>query len=124
MSAILSTGLNASFAGRVFGFGAVTARAYTGDLRFNNLPDPDLILACLEHRRQSCKRQRVRNRQNAFHVETLALKGRVSPARSGEPEWGLTSIYMERFYDCWPNSWLAQDRRWHIHNVPHHWWCC
>jgi hypothetical protein len=76
MSAILSTGLNASFAGRMFGFGAVTARAYTGDLRFNNLPDPDLILACLENRRQSLQVEQRREEQAKM---SSMLKNRLAP---------------------------------------------
>jgi hypothetical protein len=84
MNAILSTGLNASFAGRVFGFGAVTARAYTGDLRFNNLPEPDLILACLEHRRQSLQVEQRREEQAKMHS---MLKNRLAPegARVTQP---------------------------------------
>ncbi len=45
MTAVLSTGLERSFLGRLIGFGTVTARAYTGDLALPNLPDPDLVFA-------------------------------------------------------------------------------
>lgn len=52
VSAILSTGIDTSVWGRMFGFGSVTMRSYTGDLRFARLPFPHLIYELLEYRRQ------------------------------------------------------------------------
>lgn len=66
MTAVLSTGLDRSFLGRVVGFGAVTARAYTGDLRLPNLPDPDLIFALLEHRRRDMLKEQKRQEQEGM----------------------------------------------------------
>ena len=66
MSAILSTGMDSTFFGRVFGFGAVTARAYTGDMRLNKLPDPDLVYALLEHRRRSLLHEQRRQEQEGM----------------------------------------------------------
>jgi CRP-like cAMP-binding protein len=79
MSAILSTGMDATFFGRVFGFGAVTARAYTGDLRLNKLPDPDLILAFLEHRRKSLQAEQRREEQHNMHS---MLQNRLQPEQA------------------------------------------
>lgn len=52
MSAILSTGLETTILGRIIGFGAVTLRSYTGNIRFKRLPSPHLIYELLEHQRQ------------------------------------------------------------------------
>ncbi len=77
MSAILSTGLDSSFLGRLIGFGAVTARAYTGDLRLPNLPDPDLVFATLEYRRKTMIKEQRRAEQEG--METL-LQNRLKSA--------------------------------------------
>lgn len=79
MSAILSTGMDATFFGRIFGFGAVTARAYTGDLRLKQLPDPDLIMAYLEHRRRSLQSEQRREEQANIHS---MLQSRLQPEQT------------------------------------------
>lgn len=66
MSAVLSTGLERSFIGRLFGFGSVTARAYTGNLSLPNLPDPDLIFAILEYRRKTMGKEMRRAEQEGM----------------------------------------------------------
>jgi hypothetical protein len=76
MTAILSTGKDATFFGRIIGFGVVTARAYTGDLRLKQLPDPDLVLALLEHRRKSLLAEQRREEQAAMHS---MLQKRIDP---------------------------------------------
>lgn len=50
--AVLSIGLDTSALSRVIGFGTVTVRSYTGDLRLERLPEPDLVYALLETTRQ------------------------------------------------------------------------
>lgn len=84
MTAILSTGKDATFFGRMIGFGVVTARAYTGDLRLKQLPDPDLVLALLEHRRKSLLTEQRREEQAAMHS---MLQKRIDPetARMSPP---------------------------------------
>jgi hypothetical protein len=77
MTAILSTGMDSTFFGRLLGFGAVTARAYTGDLRLSQLPDPDLILALLENRRKSLQAEQRREEQSAMQS---MLQQRLKPA--------------------------------------------
>jgi CRP-like cAMP-binding protein len=57
LSAILSTGLDTSMWGRIIGFGSVSVRSYTGTMRSNNLPSPELIFELLENHRQRVLRE-------------------------------------------------------------------
>ncbi len=66
-SAILSTGLETSFVGRAVGYGAITLRSYTGNLRFNNLPSADLIYELLENQRFKIDRETRHDDQNEMH---------------------------------------------------------
>lgn len=63
-SAILSTGLETSFIGRAVGYGAITLRSYTGNLRFINLPSADLIYELLETQRFKVDREGRHEDQN------------------------------------------------------------
>lgn len=63
-SAILSTGLETSFVGRAVGYGAITLRSYTGNLRFINLPTADLIYELLESQRFKIDREARHENQN------------------------------------------------------------
>ena len=105
MSAILSTGMDATFFGRVFGFGAVTARAYTGDLRLKHLPDPDLVQAFLEHLRRSQQTEQRREEQAAMHS---MLKHRLQPdqtrpaqSTSARGEQGVRINYYTGTFSDW-----------------------
>lgn len=55
INAILSVGVDTSVWGRMVGFGAVTVRTYTGDLRFKRLPFPHLVNELLEYSRQKAR---------------------------------------------------------------------
>jgi hypothetical protein len=108
MSAILSTGMDATFFGRVFGFGAVTARAYTGDLRLKQLPDPDLVQAFLEHRRRSLQSDQRREEQAAMHS---MLQNRLQPDQtrpmSGTPARAAQEVRVNYFTGTF-SDWLAK----------------
>jgi hypothetical protein len=108
MSAILSTGMDATFFGRVFGFGAVTARAYTGDLRLKQLPDPDLVQAFLEHRRRSLQSDQRREEQAAMHS---MLQNRLQPdptrPMQAAPTRGAQEVHVN-YYAGTFSDWLAK----------------
>ncbi len=57
INAILSVGIDTSVWGRLFGYGTVTVRTYTGDLKFERLPFPYLIADLLEIRRGQAQEQ-------------------------------------------------------------------
>jgi len=108
MSAILSTGMDATFFGRIFGFGAVTARAYTGDLRLKQLPDPDLVQAFLEHRRRSLQSEQRREEQAAMHS---MLQNRLQPDQTrpipGTPARAVSEVRVN-YYAGTFLDWLAK----------------
>jgi CRP-like cAMP-binding protein len=79
INAILSVGIDTSFWGRLLGYGTVTLRTYTGDLRFERLPFPYLIYELLEIRRQYAVLQ-------ASQTE----KREVREALSGKTDQNLT----------------------------------
>ena len=81
MNAILSVGLNTSFMGRLIGYGAVTARAYTGNLEINRLPGPDLVYPYLEYRRKCILADQHRQEKEAM---TSLLENRFYPERTRE----------------------------------------
>ena len=64
-NAILSTGLESSFWGRLIGFGSIHLKSYTGDITFKRLPFPETIYALLEHQRH----RSVRDNQQQDHEE-------------------------------------------------------
>ncbi|MEA5077380.1 MAG: cyclic nucleotide-binding domain-containing protein [Anaerolineaceae bacterium] len=84
MTAVLSTGLERSFLGRLIGFGTVTARAYTGDLALPNLPDPDLVFAILEYRRKTMSKEMRRAEQEGME-SMLQNRLRSSDQRVTQP---------------------------------------
>lgn len=89
MSAILSTGLETTLPGRIIGFGAVTLRSYTGNIRFKNLPSPQLIYEFLEHQRQQVALET--NQQDRVEMvetlqERLGVEGRPSRIVARERE--------------------------------------
>jgi hypothetical protein len=84
MTAVLSTGLERSFLGRMVGFGSVTARAYTGNLSLPNLPDPDLIFAILEYRRKTMSKEMRRAEQEGME-SMLQNRLRSSDQRVTQP---------------------------------------
>ena len=108
MSAILSTGMDATFFGRVFGFGAVTARAYTGDLRLKQLPDPDLVQAFLEHRRRNLQTEQRREEQAAMHS---MLQHRLQPDQTRPAQFTPTRGEQEvsvNYFTGTFSDWLAR----------------
>lgn len=88
MTAILSTGMDSTFLGRILGFGAVTARAYTGDLRLSQLSDPDLILALLENRRKSLQAEQRREEQSSMKsmLQQRLQPGTVEAGQQRSPQ--------------------------------------
>ena len=81
ISAILSVGIDTSVWGRLFGYGTVTVRTYTGDLKFERLPSPYLIADLLDIRRSQAQEQ---EEQNVKMEIRAALAGSLSskPTRS------------------------------------------
>lgn len=77
VNAILSVGVDTSVWGRMLGYGSVTVRTYTGDLRFNRLPFPHLIVELLENGRQKA---RVEARQSEREGMRDALSQKFDPA--------------------------------------------
>lgn len=76
MSAILSTGTDSSVWGRTIGFGTMVVRSYTGDLRMEKLPHPELIYGFLEAIRQRITLESKREEQ--AHIQE-ALTRRLHP---------------------------------------------
>jgi hypothetical protein len=77
VNAILSVGIDTSVWGRMLGYGSVTVRTYTGDLRFNRLPFPHLINELIENGRQKA---RVEARQSERMGMRDALTQKFDPA--------------------------------------------
>ena len=71
MDAVLSIGVDTSAWGRAIGYGTVTVRSYTGDLRLEKVPEPDLLAALLESTRQQAATARKRDDQERIR-EILA----------------------------------------------------
>lgn len=79
LSAILSTGMDSTIWGRTIGFGTIVVRSYTGDLRMDKLPHPELIYGLLESRRQ---RNTVENRREVQARISEALNQRLHPEKT------------------------------------------
>lgn len=87
LSAILSTGLDTSFIGRMIGFGAINLRSYTGNLRFNNLPSVHLIYELLDNQRHHTdKENRSQNQDDIRELLQRRLEGRTIPLHSNTEE--------------------------------------
>ncbi len=85
MSAVLSTGLDTSLVGRLIGYGTITMRSYTGDLKFKRLPTPELIFSLLESQRLKVLEES--KQQDGLEMRTLLesrLNGVPMP-KSGSP---------------------------------------
>jgi CRP-like cAMP-binding protein len=79
--AVLSVALDTTAWSRVIGYGTVTVRAYTGDLRLERLPEPDLVFALLETTRQRLAVDKRRDDQARIREAlTSRLEKRQSPA--------------------------------------------
>ena len=75
--AILSTGLESSFWGRLIGFGSIHLRSYTGDITFKRLPYPNTIYALLEHQRhRSVRDERQQDRDEIRETLQNRLEGK------------------------------------------------
>lgn len=95
-SAILSTGLESSFWGRLIGFGSIHLRSYTGDITFKRLPYPNTIYALLEHQRhRSVRDERQQDRDEIRETLQNRLEGKqVGKVRRETPQpAGLTTTY-------------------------------
>ncbi len=79
VNAVLSIGVDTSLMGRLFGFGTVTVRTYTGDLQFKRLPYPYVIYELLEIRRQAAALEATQAEKREIRD---ALTGKVN-SRSG-----------------------------------------
>jgi hypothetical protein len=78
ISAILSTGRDTTLFGRIVGFGTITLRSYTGELKFKRLPYPETIFDFLEFRRQQISAAEKVEEQGAMR-ETLIQRLSTSP---------------------------------------------
>ena len=103
-SAILSTGLESTLAGRVLNFGTLRLRSYNGDLSFPRLPYPEIIFQLLEYQRHHAQRERQQQDQETIR-KTLEyrLAGRTIPKRSPQNESnpGLTTTYSNGTFLDW-----------------------
>ena len=103
-SAILSTGLESTLAGRVLNFGTLRLRSYNGDLSFPRLPYPEIIFQLLEYQRHHVQRERQQQDQETIR-KTLEyrLAGRTIPKRSPQNESnpGLTTTYSNGTFLDW-----------------------
>lgn len=68
VNAVLSVGVDSSVWGRMVGFGAVTVRTYTGDLRFYRLPFPHLVNELLEYSRQKARFEARQSEREGMRV--------------------------------------------------------
>jgi len=97
LSAILSTGLDTSFIGRMIGYGAINLRSYTGNLRFKNLPSVHLIYELLENlRHRTDKENRSQNQDDMREVLQQRLGGGtppLHPTREGESDTFHMAMY-------------------------------
>ncbi len=97
LSAILSTGLDTSFLGRLIGYGAINLRSYTGNLRFKNLPSVHLIYELLENLRHSTEKENQHQNQDEMRelLEQRLRKGSapIHQKLEGEPDSLHTSMY-------------------------------
>ena len=78
INAILSVGIDTSVWGRLLGYGTVTVRTYTGDLRFERLPHPYQIYELLENRHQIAMLQASQTEQREIRE---ALTGKTVSTR-------------------------------------------
>jgi uncharacterized membrane protein YdbT with pleckstrin-like domain len=86
VSAILSVGIDTSLLGRLLGYGTVTVRTYTGDLRFERLPFPYLIHELLEIRRQDAELQANQaEKREIREALTGSMEPHSSPKTSKSP---------------------------------------
>jgi uncharacterized membrane protein YdbT with pleckstrin-like domain len=67
LPAILSVGMSTSLAGRLLGYGVVTARSYTGNLALDHIPNADLVMTYLDHRRSYLQAELNRQEKEAMH---------------------------------------------------------
>ena len=97
LSAILSIGLNTSIWGRSIGFGTLTMRSYTGDLKFERLPSPHLIYELLENQRQkmleNSKREEQLGMRDALRQRLVSGSQPKSQSPRKEPSTLPNSIY-------------------------------
>lgn len=98
INAILSVGIDTSLFGRMLGYGSVTVRTYTGDMRFDRLPSPYLIHALLETRREKAANQAQTAEKDEIRV---ALSGRKqgSYAQKSAPEKSTPQKFSQEGYD-------------------------
>jgi hypothetical protein len=104
MNAILSVGLNTSFLGRTVGFGSVVARAYTGNLAINKLPDPDIVYSFLEYRRKRILADQRRSEKESMQamLENRLYPEHASNSRPFQPlpeKPSQTNYYSDSFSD-------------------------
>jgi hypothetical protein len=96
-TAILSTGFETSFWGRLLRFGTINLRTYNGKLSFKRLPVPEIIFDLLEYQRRSIAQQKQQS-DFAEMRETLQhrLEGttvRTKNAAAGKHTGGLKTTY-------------------------------
>lgn len=97
LSAILSTGLDTSFIGRMIGYGAINLRSYTGNLRFKNLPSVHLIYELLESQRhRTDKENRHQNQDDMRELLQQRLKRGAVPLHP-IPEGVADSLNMSMY---------------------------
>lgn len=96
-TAILSTGFETSFWGRLLRFGTINLRTYNGSFSFKRLPVPEIIFDLLEYQRRSIA-QKKHQSDYAEMRETLQhrLEGatvRTKTVAAGKHTGGLKTTY-------------------------------
>jgi hypothetical protein len=126
MNAILSVGLATSFTGRLIGYGAVTARAYTGNFEINQIPDPDLVYSYLEYRRKCILLDQ--RRQEKASMQAL-LERKIHPKQfsgqiqqPGDEKPAQINYYSDSFSDLLARFFSLRIEQDGVIIYHTHWW--
>jgi hypothetical protein len=85
ISAILSTAYDTSLSGRLIGYGTISLRSYTGEIKFKQLPYPESIFDYLEYLRGRTIEEKKLEEKSRIHQNLVNRLG-DKPSRSGVPE--------------------------------------
>jgi hypothetical protein len=85
ISAILSTAYDASLSGRLIGYGTVSLRSYTGEIKFKQLPYPESIFDYLEYLRGRATEEKKLEEKTRIHQNLVNRLGdKSNPSGSSE----------------------------------------
>ena len=96
-SAILSSGLESSFWGRLLDFGTINLKTYNGNMSFSGLPNPMIIFNLLEYQRLHKVHESQHNEQSEIRATLKQrLDGKPAPSavhHSGSSRAGMKAAY-------------------------------